>query len=331
MPWNRPLMIGLLAVVLSMAWWRLQPTEQDVHRSQLLMGTVVEIIATGDQIDTLNTAVDDAFREMERLEKLLSSHISESDVARLSRSSTGDRVAAETAEILALGLEVARRSNGAFDMTLGRLKALWGFDLENPALPAPDAIRAALVGSGPAALSLSGRQVYKEAEQVQIDLGGIAKGYAVDAAIKILKERGIDSAAINAGGDIYLLGQHGKRPWRIGIQHPRQPESVLTTVQLNDRAVVTSGDYERFFEQDGLRYHHIFDPQTGMPARACQSVTVITDSVTLGDALATAIFVLGPEQGLKLLHSYPQAEALIVASDGSLHNSPGWAEYQPAQ
>ena len=138
----------------------------------------------------------------------------------------------------------------------------------------------------------------------------------------------MSNAAVNAGGDMYLLGQRPERPWRIGIQHPREERGVLETVQVSNRAVVTSGDYERFFEKDGVRYHHIFDPQTGMPARECQSVTIVTDSVALGDALATAVFVLGPKAGLALLEQFPQAEGLVIAADGSRHSSPGWTSYQ---
>ncbi len=157
-----------------------------------------------------------------------------------------------------------------------------------------------------------------------VDLGGVAKGYAVDQAINILKKHGISSGAVNAGGDMYLLGQHPQRPWRIGIQHPREQKGTLATVEIRDKAVVTSGDYERFFEEGGRRYHHIFNPSTGMPARRCQSVTVLADSVALGDALATALFVLGPHEGLKLIEQYPGTETLIIAADGTPHASPGW-------
>jgi thiamine biosynthesis lipoprotein len=174
---------------------------------------------------------------------------------------------------------------------------------------------------------LEGQQLHKASPQLQLDLGGIAKGYAVDRAVAILKQHGVANAAVNAGGDMYLLGQRPERPWRIGIQHPREEKGVLETVQISNRAVVTSGDYERFFEKDGVRYHHIFDPQTGIPARECQSVTIITDSVALGDALATAVFVLGPKAGLTLLEQFPQAEGLVIAADGSRHVSPNWATY----
>jgi len=330
LPWNRPLIIGLLIILLAITWWRLQPAEGEIRRSRLLMGTVVEIVAGGQDTGTLESAVDAAFSEIARLDKLLSRHHQASDVTRLSESSSGSTVANETVEVIALGLDVAQRSDGAFDLTLGRLKALWGFDEENPTVPDQGALSATLSGIGPTALSLDGRQVNKRTPQLQVDLGGIAKGYAVDRAITVLKEHGVTSAAVNAGGDMYLLGQRPERSWRIGIQHPRQKETVLETVQVRDQAVVTSGDYERFFEEAGIRYHHIFDPQNGLPARGCQSVTIIADSVAMADALATAVFVLGPEAGLQFLTKYPQAEGLIVAADGTLYNSPGWARYRVA-
>jgi thiamine biosynthesis lipoprotein len=285
-------------------------------------------MAGGRSDAQLEDAVDAAFAEMNRLDHLFSSYRPDSEISQLSRSPGGGKVSADTAAVLALGLEVAHRSGGAFDLTLGRLKSLWGIDGDNPAVPGRQAIQDALVGVGPGALILDGRQLTKRAAQLQIDLGGIAKGYAVDRAIAVLREHGITSAAVNAGGDMFLLGQRSGRPWRIGIQHPRQKDAVLETVQVRDLAVVTSGDYERFFEQDGQHYHHIFDPQSGFPARGCQSVTIIADSVALGDALATAVFVMGPQAGLRLLDQYPGTEALIVAADGSLHASPGWGKYQ---
>jgi len=326
--WNRPLIIVLLAGVLALTWWRLHPADDEIRRSQLVMGTVVEIMAGGRSTGQLEDAVDAAFAEITRLDRLFSSYRPDSEVSRLSQSAGGGAVSAETAAVIALGLEVARRSGGAFDLTLGRLKSLWGIEQEHPAVPDRQTVTAALAGIGVNALSLDGRQLSKREAQLQIDLGGIAKGYAVDRAVAVLKEHGLASAAVNAGGDMYLLGQRPERPWRIGIQHPRQKDAVLETVEVRDRAVVTSGDYERFFEQDGQRYHHIFDPQSGFPARGCQSVTVIADSVALGDALATALFVLGPQEGLRLLDQYPGTEALIVAADGSLHASLGWTKYQ---
>ena len=328
MPWNRPLIIGLLLVMLALSWWRLQPDGEELRRSRLIMGTVVEIMAAGEDNRALETAVEAAFNEMQRLDKLFSRYNPDSEVSRLSQSQTGGEVSPETAEVLTLGVEIARKSGGAFDMTLGKLKSLWAIDEETPSVPSPADITTALSGIGPQALALKGQQLRKRSPQLQLDLGGIAKGYAVDRAVAILKQQGVTSAAVNAGGDMYLLGRRPERAWRIGIQDPRKQQGVLETVQVSNRAVVTSGDYERFFEQEGVRYHHIFDPQTGMPARKCQSVTIVTDSVALGDALATAVFVLGPAAGLNFLEQFPQAEGLIIAADSSRNVSPGWASYK---
>ncbi len=328
MPWNRPLILGLLIALLALTWWRLQPQADEVRRSQFMMGTVVEILAQGEDPSALDEAVTAAFAEMARLDRLLSSHRQESDISRLSLSETGLTVATETAEVIALGLQVARRSAGAFDLTLGRLKTLWALDSDSPQVPSLAAITATLDDLGPEALMLSGRMVRKANPALQVDLGGIAKGYAVDRGIAVLKEHGVTAAAINAGGDMYLLGQRLERPWRIGIQHPRQPNAVLVTVQVSDRAVVTSGDYERFFEQNGKRYHHLFDPKSGFPAQGCRSVTIVAESVALADALATAVFVLGPLSGLEMLKGYSGAEGMIVAADGRLYASDGWAAYQ---
>jgi len=287
-----------------------------VQRSRLLMGTVVEITAIGPERARLDRAVDAAFAEMGRIETLMSSHRPDSDVARL--SAAGETiVAAETATVIALGRDVAIRSGGAFDMGLGRLKALWDIEGEKPHLPSAAEIRTALAGTGPDDLRLEGRTVAKADPRLAVDLGGIAKGYAVDRAAAVLAARGVRHAAVNAGGDMRLLGDHEGRRWRIGIQHPRHSEALLATLDLADCAVVTSGDYERYFERDGVRYHHLFDPRSGRPARLCQAVTVVAPRAALADALATAAFVLGPEAGLELLRDYPEVEGLIVAADGS--------------
>jgi thiamine biosynthesis lipoprotein len=204
------------------------------------MGTVVEIMAAGQSSKTLEAGVEAAFAEMERLDKLLSRYYADSEVSRLSQSTNGGEVSLSTAEVLTLGLEISRKSGGAFDMTLGKLKTLWAFDKEAPTLPNAAELSAALSGVGPKALSLEGQQLRKASPQLQLDLGGIAKGYAVDRAIAILKQYGVSNAAVNAGGDMYLLGQRMERAWRIGIQHPREEKGVLETVQISNRAVVTS-------------------------------------------------------------------------------------------
>jgi len=322
--------VGAL-LLLGVAWWAFRSEPGQLRQVRLLLGTTVEIAAEHSDGRQLETAVAAAFDEIARIERLMAPDNPDSDLARLSKATTTFEVSADTARVIALGQVVAERSGGAFDMSLGRLKALWGLEGEDPQVPAAAAIEEALVGIGPRSLLIEGRTARKGAPQLQYDLGGVAKGYAVDRAIKILREHGVASAAVNAGGDMYLLGKRKERPWRIGIQHPRRPEAVLVAVNVSDRAVVTSGDYERFFEQDGQRYHHLFDPATGFPARRCQSVSVVAETVAEADALATALFVLGPADGLKLLAGYPDADALFVMADGTLLRSPGWQDAAIAQ
>ncbi|MGE4342832.1 MAG: FAD:protein FMN transferase [Geoalkalibacter sp.] len=331
MPFHRPIMVLMLLLLAGVLLWpRLGGDgSSEVRRSRLLLGTVVEITALGPDRDLLEGAVSDAFDEMERIEQLMSPHIEGSDVARLSKAETPQPVSPETAEVLRLGLQLAAQSDGAFDLTLGRLKELWGIEGENPQVPDRESVEEALRGIGPQALRLEASLVVKSSPDLQLDLGGIAKGYAVDRAIFLLADAGIEFASVNAGGDLRLLGDRGgERPWRIGIQHPRDSQRLLATLEVTDVAVVTSGDYERYFEHEGRRYHHLFDPRTGYPATACRSVTVVAPCAMLADALATALFVLGPEQGMSLLQLYPDAEALIVDSSGKEHQSADFAEYR---
>ncbi|MFA7534675.1 MAG: FAD:protein FMN transferase [Desulfuromonadales bacterium] len=311
------IIVLLITLLLLAAVLRLRSAEPAavVHRQRIMMGTVVEITARGADRARLEPAVAAAFAEMARIEALMGP-AAESDAARLSRAADSVEVAAETAEVIAFGLRMAAASSGAFDLTLGRLKALWAIESERPRVPAAADIRAALAGTGPGALTLAGRRVSKSDPALAIDLGGIAKGYAIDRAIETLRRAGVNSASVNAGGDIRLLGDRGEGPWRIGIEHPRRPGDLLAVVPLADRAIVSSGDYERYFEQDGRRYHHLFDPATGYPAAACQSVTVLAASAIEADVLATAVFVLGPEKGFAFLQAQPGVDGLIIAADG---------------
>lgn len=300
--------------------------EKGTNRSRLLMGTVVEITVLGQPEDKAHRAIAAAFQEMARIEALLSSTIETSEISRFSQTSRELTVSQETAQIVALGLKIQKASGGAFDMGLGRLKKLWALDSKNPQIPSDVQISQALSGIGPEAIKLKGQTLSKTDPHLTIDLGGIAKGYAVDKAIEVLKMAGVSHASVNAGGDIRLLGDRLGRPWRLGVQHPRDSKNILGTLNLADVAVVTSGDYERCIEKDGKRYHHLFDPATGKPAGKCRSVTVIAPGAALADALSTAVFVLGPEKGLRLLGSLPEAEGLIVSEDGSIRTSPKFKE-----
>ncbi len=300
------------------------PAEEEVRRERLLMGTVVAIQATGEDRQDLEEAVEEAFDEIARIEALMSPYRSESDVAHISSSEGPVEVSPETAEVIALGLDIGRRSGGAFDLTLGRLKELWGIEGDSPGVPEPGEIARALVGTGEGALLLDKEVVTRKDRGTLVDLGGIAKGYAVDRAAAILQRAGAVRASVNAGGDMVLVGRPAGRPWKIGIQHPRRAGELLATLHLEEpAAVVSSGDYERFFEEGGRRYHHLFDPRTGYPAAGCQSVTVVAGKAVLADALATAAFVLGPEEGLALLEQTPGVEGLLVTASGEVRSTPG--------
>ncbi len=310
----------LVAAVVVLTWWR-GGRSQTVERSRLVMGTLVNIRASGHDPLVLHELIEEAFAEMTRLEGVMSSHLSDSEISRLGEVAEME-VSEDTRRVLEKGLEVARRSQGAFDLNLGELLSLWDFT-GGGQVPDPARIEAALRDLGPGALHLEGRTVRKRSVQLKPDLGAIAKGYAVEAAAGILRDERVLSAAVNAGGDMALLGHPPGRDWKIGIRHPRRSSELLATLNLEGGAVVTSGDYERYFEQDGVRYHHLLDPRTGYPARDCQSVTVTADDATLADALATAAFVLGPEQGERLLEDWPGVEGLLVAADGSVRVTSG--------
>lgn len=294
-----------------------------VERSRILMGTVVEITALGGNAGHLDAAVTAAFAEMARVDRLMGPKGAGSDAVRVSRAAQGAAVSPETAKVVAMGLRVAQASGGAFDMGLGRLKTLWGIESDHPRVPSAAAIRQALIGTGPGDLQVRGARILKKSPATALDLGGIAKGYAIDRAVAILRRAGIKHASVNAGGDIRLIGDHEGRPWRIGIQHPRDPKRLLATLSLKETAVVTSGDYERFFIKNGVRYHHLFDPRTGRPARLSQSATVVAPTATLADALSTAAFVLGARKGIALLERFPGVEGMIVDAKGKPYATPG--------
>jgi FAD:protein FMN transferase len=324
---KRLIPICLIVIILTGLIYLRQPqTDGQVSRTALIMGTVVDVRAYGEDNAQLEQAVTEAFDEMLRVEQLFSSHIAESEISQLSAVTESLSLNPEVIRLLQIGQQLGADTSGAFNMSLGALKELWQIESENPHIPSEQELSAVLEKTGSGALTIVGARVIKSKPDLRVDLGGIAKGYAVDRAIRVLRKAGIKSATVNAGGDIGLLGDKQGKPWRIGIQHPRQTNDLLVTLQLKDQAVVTSGDYERYFERDGLRYHHIFDPASGKPARQCQSVTVVANDVASADALATAAFVLGPDAGLKLLESLPDVEGLLVSADGQLMKTSGLPE-----
>jgi len=221
----------------------------------------------------------------------------------------------EVLELYQTAKKVYLDSGGAFDITVGVLTDLWGFSSQTYRVPKPSELRQALMMVGLEKITEHQGELIIPAG-VKLDWGGIAKGWGVDKAFSALQKQGIKSGFINAGGDLRCWGQNPeRRAWRIGLKHPRQP-GFLGVLELADTAVATSGDYQRYFEVDGVRYHHIFDPKTGFPAQGKQSVTVIGPEAAICDALATAIFVL--DDATPLLRLYPDYGAIVVNSEGAL-------------
>ncbi|MBN2406337.1 MAG: FAD:protein FMN transferase [Elusimicrobia bacterium] len=226
----------------------------------------------------------------------------------------------EVTDIIKDSLEVYDKSGGSFDITVFPLLDLWGFYDKTPKVPDMEDIKRALKNTGRGKLLFDRNTLEKKDPGVMIDLGGIAKGYAVREAARILKLRGVTAALIDAGGDIYAMGSPKNRLWKIGIRSPRE-EGILGILELSDTAVVTSGDYERFFFEDGIRYHHIIDPRTGYPARGLISVTVVHHDPVMADAWATAFFIMGKEKILEFLKTRPEFRVILVDEDGSIYYS----------
>ncbi len=292
--------------------------------SEFLMDTYVSIRAYGASAEE---AVDAAFAEMRRIEALTSRFVPDSDVSRLNRAAGGDAVAVseETYALLEKARTCSEASGGAFDVTIGPVVDAWGFGGGDPRVPDRDTLRvaASLVNWRALELDPAARTARLAVRGMSVDLGGIAKGYAADRAGAVLRAHGVEHALIDAGGNIVAVGARPDgTPWRVGVRDPRgesPTDTIGPVIEAVDEAVVTSGDYERFFVQDGVRYHHIFDPATGAPARRAQSATVIAKDSCDADMLSTAVFVLGPERGIELVDGLgDRASAMVVDAGGKV-------------
>lgn len=280
-------------------------------------------------------AVGAAFREVVRVENLFSTYIADTPVSRINKAAETAptqpvKVPQEVFNLVHESLQLSTRSEGAFDVTFGPLGKLWAPPAEGkpPRIPTTAEIRQTQtrVGSRLVELDYDKTTVRLTRQGMSVGFGAIAKGYAVDQVVALLRARKLNDFIVDGGGDLFVAGRHPEREWRVGIKDPRRPDSYFATFAIKDRAVVTSGDYERFFLHEGRRYHHILDPRTGMPARGLSSVTVIHPKATLADALATAAFVLGPRKGYDFLSAYADVEFLMVSVKGNVLMSPGLRE-----
>lgn len=299
----------------------------DIHRySRLLLGTLVEVTVSGPS-DKARGAAEAVFDEIKRVEDLTSFHKPSALTTVNDSAGNGptkpDR---QLLELIDVALRTAKATGGAFDPTVGVLCRLWRFSGGEPRLPDPSEIAGAInkVGWNRVKLDLAEGTALLPERGMALDLGGIAKGYALDRAAEVLKEHEVSSALVNAGGDVLVVGEKelGK-PWRIGVQDPRNPREVVAVAALKDRVIMTSGDYERSFFKNGKRYHHILNPATGYPAEGAQSVTIVASSGLVAEPLGATVFVLGVDKGLKYIQSLPGVEALVIDPQGQIHMTPG--------
>lgn len=298
--------------------------QKTFKRTQILLGTVVEIQVRYNDEKKAEDAIAKAFAEVKRIDDLFTTYNEESPVWKINNSSdTLFKVDNEIYNLLVLCDSIAKLSDGCFDVSLDNLTKAWGFYTDAPHLPTKSVIDSALNLSGWNNIELKENRTIIRRKQVGLNFGAVAKGYAVDKAIEVLKRSGITEALVNAGGEISVIGSN----WKVGIQHPRDERGIIAALKLNNNTVATSGDYEQYFEQNGFRYHHIIDPKTGYPARGLQSVTVINQRNTFADALATAFFVMGKEKGMKLIESLDNTEAMIIDDEGKVFYSSGFEKF----
>lgn len=297
------------------------------------MGTIVTLTVVAADESAGEEAIAKGFSEVARLEQLFSSYRSDSDLSRLnSQAGAGPvAVAAELAQLVFTARVLAEQTGGAFNPLMGPVIKAWGIP-HNPSVPSPSEL--ALLRP---LIDLDGLSVDREQNTIAlsrpgmaIGLGGIAKGYTADRVVELLERLAMSGGVVEISGDVRVFGRRPDgRPWRIavrnpGASNPPHADQPLAVVQMNAGAISTSGDYERFFELDGVRYHHIFDPTTLKPARGVVSVTLMADSAVRADALATAVLVMGVQRGMAFVEGEDALEALMLPADGGLLASSGW-------
>lgn len=278
--------------------------------------------------ENANAAIDSAFGLCADLEALISATAEESDVYKINEAG-GEAVECDTAtiELLKMGMDYGDLSGGKFDITLGQVTDLWDFHGDNPAVPSKDAVEKALAAVDYQQIQISGNKVSMTNPDGKINLGGIGKGFIADRAAGHLESLGVTGAIVNFGGNIVAIGENAGDPFKIGIKDPNSESGdILGAVTVSDATVVTSGVYERCFEQDGKTYHHILDVETGYPVDSdVVSVTLVAPKGYSGvcDALSTTCLIYGVEDGMKLIEGADNVEAVFVDRDGKLHKTSG--------
>ena len=298
------------------------------NKTRILMDTAVSITVVAGSEKQAGRAIDSAFSEIERIAKLSDFYSADSEISLINKNAgiSKIKVSSDVLKIIEKALYLSEKTGGSFDITIGPVSGL--YDFYGKVKPGEDElkIKLPLVGYRDVIIDHEASSVFLKRKGMLIDTGGITKGYSADKAAEILKKQGIAAGIVSVAGDIRAFGKRpDEKPWNIGIRNPRADgtdDDIMATIELTDKAISTSGDYERFFLSDDIRYHHLLDPATGRPASKCISVSIISEEAAVTDALSTGIFIIGPEQGMILLEKL-EIDGLIVDMNGEVHITPG--------
>lgn len=306
-------------------------TDAWLQREEAIMGTAIKVLLWSADREQGEAAADAVMAEMHRIDHTMSPHRADSALSRINELAFNEPVSLsdEMMRLLTHAQAFSKLSGGAFDITYAAAGHL--YDYRAGTRPSPEALAQAreAVGHQHLLLDEQARTVRFARPGMRIDLGGFAKGHAVDNAAAILRAHGIAHAHVSAGGDSRVIGDHRGRPWSIGIRDPRSPGGMVAVLPLQDVSISTSGDYERYFEVDGERCHHLIDPATGLSPRELQSVTILADDGLTTEALSKSLFVLGLRKGMALIESLPGVDAIVVDATGALHFSTGLMAASP--
>lgn len=297
-----------------------------LKQQQDIMGTRVSVEIWHEDASIAQQCSEKIFEEMHRIDALMSPYKSNSELSFINNNAaiSAIDISNEMTHIINQSLHFSKLSHGAFDITFASIG--YRYDYRDQTAPSEQAIELGLASIDYHHIKLKQNKLYFEDAGVRIDLGGIAKGYAVDQAIDIARQCGIKEGMVSAGGDSKILGNKRGRPWVIGVQHPRKKTELALRLPLSDTAISTSGDYERFFIRNGQRIHHIINPVTGKSATATWSATVTGPDAMTTDALSTTIFILGAKKGIELIETLESMDAIIIDNTGTVHYSSGFQE-----
>ncbi|WP_251861200.1 FAD:protein FMN transferase [Clostridium sp. Marseille-Q2269] len=302
-------------------------SKEPVSRETFLMGTIIKIQAYGKNADK---AVQASVDKISDIENKMSTNIPTSEVSKINKNAgvAPVKVSKNTLDVVKASLIYSKKTKGSFDITVEPLVALWSIGTDKARIPSKDEIDRSLklINYKDIIINEKESTIMLKRKGQAMDLGAIAKGYTADELKKILINYNIESAFLSLGGNVYVVGNKpNKTPWNIGVQNPIHPKgNYLGAISVSDKSIVTSGNYERFFEKNGKRYHHIFDTKTGYPAeKGLVSVSIISDKSIDGDALSTSVYTLGLDNGKKLIESLTNVEAIFVTNDKKVYITSG--------